>query len=124
MNKTSHDLPNMMDGIIGTDKISDIFGNTYKTLYNSVGFDIQNMINIENEIDSHINMEFKKSVKTISVQEVKDAIGKLKLGKKEENGLFTNHLVYGSDRLIVLITLLFNCLLYMALHPKNYFWAL
>ena len=36
INKTNHDLPNMMDGITGTEEISNIFGDKYKTLYNMV----------------------------------------------------------------------------------------
>ena len=46
-------------------------------------------------------------------------IGKLKLGKDEENGLLTNHLVYGSDRLIVVITLLFNSMITHGIAPDN-----
>ena len=45
INKTNHDLPNMMDGITGTEEISNIFGDKYKTLYNMVSYDEQNMIN-------------------------------------------------------------------------------
>ena len=47
-----------MDGITGTEEISNIFGNSYKILYNSFSF------------------------------------GKLTLGIKEENGLFTYHLCF------------------------------
>ena len=82
MTKTTHDLPNMMDGIAGTEEIANIFGKKYKTLYNSVSYNMQNMKNLENKIESHIRAECKKTSKTISVQEVKDAIEKLKLGKK------------------------------------------
>ena len=56
---------------------------------------------------------------TISVQQVKDALFKLKLGKKEENGLFSNHFIYGSDRLLVMITLLFNSMLVHGIAPDD-----
>ena len=119
MTKTTHDLPNMMDGIAGTEEIANIFGKKYKTLYNSVSYNMQNMKNLENKIESHIRAECNKPSKTISVQEVKDAIQKLKLGKKEENGLSTNHFVYGPDRLVVIITLLFNSMLTHGIAPDE-----
>ena len=50
---------------------------------------------------------------------MKDAISKLKLGKKEENGLFSNHFIYGSDKLIVMITLLFNSMLVHGIAPDD-----
>ena len=43
----------------------------------------------------------------------------LKFGKKEENGLFSNHFKYGSERLFVLITLLFNSMLSHGIAPDE-----
>ena len=51
--------------------------------------------------------------------ELKNALTKLKLGKKEESGLFSNHLIYGSDRLIIMITLLFNSMLVHGIAPDE-----
>ena len=119
MSKSSHELPSMMDGIAGTEEIANIFGNKYKTLYNLVGYNPQNMKNLENKIESLIKGHCEKPSKTLSVQEVKNGIEKLKLGKKEENGLFSNHLVHGSDRLIVIITLLFNSMLIHGIAPDD-----
>ena len=36
-------LPNNIDGIQGSDNIADLFQNKYKDLYNSVGYDAQQM---------------------------------------------------------------------------------
>ena len=119
MTKTSHDLPNMMDGITGIEDIAEIFCNKYKTLYNSVGYDIQDMTKLETEIDKLVKVESNKPLKSLSVKQIKDAIGSLKLGKKEENGLFSNHFVYGSDRLIVILTLLFNSMIVHGIAPDN-----
>ena len=77
------------------------------------------MKNLENEIESLINIECEKPTKIISVQEVKDALGKLKLGKKEENGLYSNHFVNGPNRLIVTIKLLFNSMLIHGIAPDD-----
>ena len=50
---------------------------------------------------------------------MKDAIYKLKRGKKEENGLFSNHFKFGTERLFVMITLLFNCILTHGIAPDE-----
>ena len=39
---------------------------------------------------------------------MKDCIDKLKLGKSEESGLFTNHIKYGTNLLIMHFTFLYN----------------
>ena len=119
ISKSSHDLPSMMDGIAGTEEIANIFGNKYKTLYNMVGYNLQNMKNLENKIESLIKGQCEKPLKTLTVQEVKNGIEQLKLGKKEENGLFSDHLVHGSDRLIVIITLLFNSMIIHGIAPDD-----
>ena len=74
MSKSSHELPSMMDGIAGTEEIANIFGNKYKTLYNLVGYNPQNMKNLENKIESLIKGQCEEPSKTISVQEVRNGI--------------------------------------------------
>ena len=59
-------------------------------------------------------------VHNISVKEVKDAINLLKSGKKEENCLYSDHFKAGSHRLIVTITLLFNCMLVHGIVPDEF----
>ena len=71
------------------------------------------------DINRHIENNSANHSHSISVKVLKDALYKLKLGKKEENGLFTNHLIYGSDRLIVMITLLFNSMLVHGIAPDD-----
>ena len=87
MIKTTHDLPNVMDGITGIEEISNIFANKYPSLYNSVSYNIQNMKSLESEIETLISVECENPVKTITDQEVKDAISKLKLGQKRRKGI-------------------------------------
>ena len=74
ISKSSHDLPSMMDGITGTEEIANIFGNKYKTLYYMVGYNLQNMKNLENKIESLIKGQCEKPLKTLTVQEVKNGI--------------------------------------------------
>ena len=119
LTKTNNSLPNMMDGLTGDEEISHIFSEKYDTLYNSVGYNIQDLNNLMDDIESRINAGCPNHTHTLTVKELKDGIEKLKSGKKEENGLFSNHFIYGSDRLIVMLTLLFNSMFIHGIAPDE-----
>ena len=125
MTKTNKDFPNMMDGVTNENDITDIFAGKYKTLYNSVSYNKHDLCRLSAEIDSRIDENYPNDannshqVPNITVQQVKNAVLELKQGKKEENGLYSNHFMHGTDRLIVLITLLFNCMLIHGIAPDD-----
>ena len=119
MTKANNNLPNVIDGSTGIKEISDIFANKYDTLYNSVSYNMNDLNALSKTIASRILSVCTNHSHTITVHEVKNALAKLKLGKKEENGLFSNHFIYGSDRLIIMITLLFNSMLVHGMAPEN-----
>ena len=125
MTKASNKLPTMMDGLTDETEISNIFSDKYKTLYNSVGYSQRNMDNLHKEIETQISNgcaskpEQSDHSHQITIKNVKDAIGILKNDKKEENGLNSNHLKHAPDRLIVIITLLFNCMLSHGIAPDE-----
>ena len=81
-------LSRMMDGHTGIYDISKIFADKCETLYNSVSYDNHDMDNLKKEIDSHIEkvcpngLVQSESTHYITVKELKDAVGMLKLGKK------------------------------------------
>ena len=119
MSKTSNNLPNIIDDKTEVQEISNIFAKKYDLLYNSVGYSVNELERLKIDINEHIENKSANHSHSISVKVIKDALSKLKLGKKEENGLFTNHLIYGSDRLIVMITLLFNSMLVHGIAPDD-----
>ena len=125
MSKSSNELPSMMDGQTGIEEISKIFADKCETLYNSVSYDNHDMDNLKKEIDTHIEKVCPNDLvqtnckQNITVKELKDAVGMLKWGKKEENGLYSNHFKYGSERLFVLLTLLFNSMLSHGIAPDE-----
>ena len=94
-------------------------------LYNSVSYDNHDMDNLKKEIETHIENVCPNDLvqptykQTITVKELKDAVEMLKLGKKEENGLYSNHFKYGSERLFILLTLLFNSMLSHGIAPDE-----
>ena len=80
---------------------------------------------LRKDIDSRItngcasNSEISDHKHSITVSEVKAAVEMLKNDKKEENGLNSNHIKYGTDRLFVIITLLFNSMLSHGIAPEE-----
>ena len=125
MSKTSNSLPKMMDGKTDVDEISNIFADKYQTLYNSVSYSRRDMDMLYKDIESRIentcssNSEMNDHKHTITVKDVKVAVDMLKYGKKEENGLNTNHIKHGTNRLFVIIALLFNCMLSHGIAPDE-----
>ena len=125
MSKTNNELPTTMDEHSSVEKINDIFADKYNILYNTVSYNTHDLNSLAADIDARIdngcpnNANLSDHSHSITVQEVKDAICKLKQGKKEENGLYSNHFKYGTERLYVMITLLFNCILTHGIAPDD-----
>ena len=119
MSKTCNNLPNIIDDKTEVEEISNIFADKYDTLYNSVSYSLNDLDRLKMDIERNIDNNCANHPHTISLKVLKDALSKLKLGKKEENGLFSNHLIYGSDRLIVMIALLFNSMLVHGIAPDD-----
>ena len=77
----------MMDGVTNENDITDIFASNYKTLYNSVSYNKHDLHRLSTEIDSRIDENYPNYTdnsynRTITVQEVKNAVLELKQGKK------------------------------------------
>ena len=119
MSKTNNNLPTTIDEKNEVEEISHIFAEKYDTLYNSVSYNLNDLNRLTKDIARRIDNSCANRSHTITVKQVKDALVKLKLGKKEENGLSSNHFIYGSDRLIVMITLLFNSMLVHGIAPDD-----
>ena len=118
-------VPNVMDNLTGSNNIISLFTDKYKNLYNSVGFNLDELellnSNINNKIkEKHTDFKLDSNYEfLISVNDVKDAISSLKPDKKEENGLNTNHFKLGSQRLNVVLSLLFKCMLVHGVTPAE-----
>ena len=123
MTKSNNNLPNMMDGLDNINEITGIFYNKYNDLYNCVSYKTNELDDLSTNINLRIENECQNEMNTskhnITVYEVRDAIQMLKQGKKEENGLFSNHFKNGSDRLIIMITLLFNSMIIHGIAPDE-----
>ena len=125
ISRTSNELPQMMDEYSTVEDISGLFANKYDTLYNSVNYNKHAMNRLSTDINSRIdtgctnNDNIPNHPHSITISEVNDAIIMLKHGKKEENGLFSNHFKHGTNKLVTIITMLFNCMLTHGIAPDE-----
>ena len=73
-------LPSFIDGVLGEQKICEIFSEKYKTLYNSVSYKCHEMIDLEHEVKSAVScgcvQERCYSSHAVTVHEVTSAIKK------------------------------------------------
>ena len=118
-------VPNIIDSVTGSENINNLFTEKFKDLYNSVGFDTNQldklMTNIIKRIQDYSSFVDQNQYVdyNVTVCDVQDAILKIKSDKKEENGLNTNHFKAASHRLHVLLSLLFNSMLIHGVAPEE-----
>ena len=125
MTRSNNELPDIMDGLTAINEIATIFSEKYDDLYNCVSYNTDDMNKLKDDLKARISNECHSSQSrsnhhhSITVKELKDAVSMLKLGKKEENGLFSNHFKFGSERLFIILTLLFNSMLSHGIAPDE-----
>ena len=114
-----------MDGSTEPADITNIFYDKYKHLYSSVGYSVPEFRRLSDEINTQIengcnnNIKAKDHSHTITMKNVEEVIGALKHGKKEENGLYSNHFKHGTKRLMIILALFFNSMLIHGIAPDE-----
>ena len=123
--QTNNSVPNIMDNVSGSDNINSLFEEKFKDLYNSVGFDKNDLESLRSKLNEsirkdHTNYKLKANfINSITVHDVKTAISKLKADKKEENGLNINHFKLDCSKLNIVLSLLFNSMLVHGVAPDE-----
>ena len=132
MTYARHDLPSIIDGEIGNKNIANIFFEKSKNLYNTVGFSDQSIKALKQKIETNLKGKCmstnsklnvvsatEKHLHNLSVNDLKTAIDDLKYDKKDETGLWTNHLKNGTSKLNIILTMLFNTMLRHGIAPDS-----
>ena len=115
----------MVDGATGTEAVTGVFREKYKKLYNSVSFDSESMTLMKAQIDELIDKDCcdtnNHHKHTIFTADVEQALSSLKRNKNDGNvGHNTNHIINGSHKLLVYISLLFNSMLSHGFCPDGF----
>ena len=125
MKKPNNSLPNMVDGKTCSKDICDLFTDKFKNLYNSVGYNDIDMSSLNEEVDAMIKNMCSGTDNSInhhhniSVYELIACVNKMKSDKKEFNGMFSNHIIYGTNMLYDILAKLYNCMLSHGVSPND-----
>lgn len=106
INPTNKVISNTIGNANGYEEISKLFFEKYSLLYNSVPTSEEELSNIRKIMDNTI-VPCEQVYVTPDI--IKTCIGKLKSGKDDgDHGLKSDHIINGTPRLNVLLSLLFN----------------
>ena len=114
-----------IDGIYGDKEIANHFADKFSSLYNSVSYDNDDISSCFKEIDSDIVKYCSrgfcdKNMNAINVHDVTVALRTLNTGKKDGTlNLYTDHLIRGTSRLWVLLSLLFSSMCIHGFSPSD-----
>ena len=100
-----------IDGITDQKGITELFAKKYNELYNSVNYndsEIQGLFSYVNDMIADNNNDLCNSA-TFGNHDVRKALEALKHSKHDGySGLYSDHLIFGSDKLISILVKLFN----------------
>ena len=121
MRGKASNTPNVIDDVSGEINIANVFSDKYNELYNSVSYDRHQMaalkLDLDERICKHDDCDCDHSV---NVDDVQNGVRRLKSGKHDgHRGHYSNHLIHGSNRLHVYISLLFDSMLSHGCVPSD-----
>ena len=107
-----------VDGFTNAGDIAEHLASQYRSLYSSVGYDVEELSEIRKDINNLI-VGWDHDC-CVSVSEVYDAICKLKPGKSDGNiGLSSDYFIHEGGALSVHISLLFSGLMVHGFVPES-----
>ena len=119
LNPTCKGVSDIIDDVTGSQNIADLFADIYCSIYTSVPTDPREIAAIQNTIQSQCR-EQDMIDHYIDAYDVRLAITKLKAGKADGlHGFRSDHLKDASDNMIVVLTMLINCMLTHGYNPSQ-----
>ena len=113
-------VPCSINGHTNNSDIANVFANKYRDLYSSVPTDECELSEIRGEMVDEINSLPEDDNVSITVHDICTAIGKLNAQKRDgTRGTSSDHFIYCSDRMKVLITCLSNSMLSHGFTPND-----
>jgi len=96
-------IPGSIDGCSDPAGISQLFAKKYEPLYNSVGYDADDLSSIQVKVETQVNESCLEQA-LFGKDDMKKAIGMLKHNKHDGNiGLYSDNIIYGTDKLFSLL---------------------
>ena len=124
MRGTNNRLPEIVDDILGDEEISNLFGGKFDCIYNSVSYSSVELNEIRNTIEKRIkdNILSPDNIlsATLCTEDINTALQSLKAGKSDGNlGIYSDHIIHGTDLLYKYISMLFNAMLIHGYTPDQ-----
>ena len=131
LKKSCHFLRNVIGGHIGSEDIADLFSSKFEQLYNSIGLDEDHMHLLKRTVDNvcinlcvHENDDNDDGHNChqkngIDIDVLQKSVNCMKHGKKEDNGIFSSHIIHGTETLFKALTLLYNGILIHGVSPSE-----
>ena len=117
INPTSKVISSSIGSANGSTEITKLFYNKYRSLYSSVPTDDNELREIHDVINSGLPTSTRT---TVTPDIIKQCIHKLKPGKDDGDlGFKSDHIINGSHRLHVLLSLLYNLILVHGYTPTD-----
>lgn len=121
--KANKSVPTQIDGMSDERDVANLFASKYETIYNSVSYNDNDMDALLHTIDSDIHAKCKSGGCTkshrITPGEVSKCISNLKYGKHDGYlGHYTDHLINGTQRLHIMLSLLYSSMLIHGFTPE------
>ena len=120
-NRSHRDVPSSVDGATDSEDIVNIFYSKFQDLYSSVPYSQSDMEQLENRINEDLihstRLDYKLEPTTADICKM---IKKMKTGKGDgQNGLMSDGIINGPNRLYVLIAVLFRTMLTHGFTPAT-----
>ena len=119
--KNCKKLPKSVDGIIGNECIAQLFAEKFSSVFNSVGYDLEECNSLIAECNrlSYQMSKHEVDVFLITIDDLVKVVYKLKSGKSDGHfGLFSDHIIHGSMSLFKHLVTLFNCMFIHGISPQ------
>ena len=111
--------PCSINGVTDNHEIADLFSKKYETLYSSVPTNNDEINEIKCEMNNELISGLCDEVH-ISVDDITKSIANLNSQKRDgTNGTYSDHFIYCSNRMKVVLSLLINCMLTHGFSPND-----
>ena len=119
MDVNRNTLPSSINGLTDDCEIASIFGNKYKTLYNSVPTSVDELNSIRKDMQDELAFSDYEDV-NVTISDVSKALTKLNHGKRDGTlGTYSDHFINCSDAMKIMITKLINAMIVHGFTPND-----
>jgi hypothetical protein len=104
--------PSNVDGLSQSEEIADLFARKYEDLYSCVSFNENEMASLQRDLNDKINVSGYNEHCIMTVQDVVDAVSRIKSGKHDGYlGLSSDHVKHACHELFIHLSMMFNALI-------------